>query len=66
VISSGINQLFLTTERETLKQQTFAQIETAGATQIRITEDLEIIEQQKIGISVKEDTSLTRFLVTIE
>lgn len=64
VISSGINQLFLTTQRETLKQQTFARIETTGLTQIRITENLQIIEQQKIGRSAKEDVALTQFLVT--
>jgi len=64
VISSGINQLLLTTERETLKQQTFARVETAGPTQIRVTENLKIIEQQKIGRTAKEDVALTRFLVT--
>jgi predicted anti-sigma-YlaC factor YlaD len=64
LVSFGINQLFLTIERESLKQPSFAQVETVGATQIRVTESLQIIDQQKIGRSAKEDVALTRFLVT--
>lgn len=64
LISVGINQLFVSTDRETSELPSFAQVETIGATQIRVTESLEIIDQQKIGRSVKEEPELTQFLVT--
>ena len=64
LISVGINRLFVSAGRETSELQSFAQVETVGPTQIRVTETLQIIDQQKIGRSAKEDPVLTRFLVT--
>jgi predicted anti-sigma-YlaC factor YlaD len=64
LISVGINQLFVSADRETVELQSFAQVETIGATQMRVTESLEIIDQQKIGRSAKEEPELIQFLVT--
>ena len=66
LISFSINTLFLTTERASSKLPSFAQMEPLVSSQMSVLNNLEIIDQQKIGISVKEDTSLTRFIVTIE
>jgi hypothetical protein len=66
LISFSINTLFLTTEKESSKLPGFAQMEPLVSSQMGVLDNLEIIDQQKIGISAKEDTSLTRFLVTIE
>jgi hypothetical protein len=66
LISFSINTLFLTTQKESSKLQVFAQMEPLAYSQMEVLDNLDIIDQQKIGISAKEDTSLTRFLVTIE
>jgi hypothetical protein len=64
LISLSINRLFLTPEKEPLKLQSFAQIETLTSSQMSVIENLDILDQQKIGRTVKEDPSLTRFTVT--
>ena len=64
LISFSINRLFLTTEKKPLELQSFAQIESMSYTQISVIDNLQIIDQQKIGRTVKEDPSLTRFTVT--
>ena len=64
LISFSINRLFLTAKQESLELQSFAQIESLPSTQISVIENLQIIDQQKIGRTVKEDPSLTRFTVT--
>jgi len=66
VIFFAVNQLFLTPDWEPEKLQGVAQMEPLVSSQMGVLDNLDIIDQQKIGISVREDTSLTRFIVTIE
>ncbi len=62
----AVDQLFLTPDHEPENLQGIAQIEPLVSSQIGVLDNLDVIDQQKIGISVREDTSLTRFIVTIE
>jgi hypothetical protein len=62
----AVDQLFLTPEHEPENLEGIAQMEPLVSSQMGVLDNLDIIEQQKIGISAKEDTSLRRFIVTIE
>lgn len=64
LISVGINQLFITADRETVEPQGFAQQQTSTLAQMSVIDNLEIVDRQKIGRTVKEDPTLTRFIVT--
>jgi hypothetical protein len=59
-----VGQLSFSPDRKTPELQSFAQIETSIPAQMRVMDDLGIIDQQKIGQNVKDDTTLTRFIVT--
>lgn len=66
LIFFAVDQLFLTPDREPENLEGIAQMEPLVSSQMGVLDNLEIIDQQKIGISVREDTSLTRFIVTLE
>ena len=59
-----VNQLSFSPDQKPSEVQSLTQIETPTPAQMSVIENLEIIDQQKIGRNVKEDTTLTRFIVT--
>jgi hypothetical protein len=59
-----VGQFSFSPDRKPSEPQSLAQIELSTPTQMRVVDDLEIIDLQKIGRNVKEDTTLTRFIVT--
>jgi anti-sigma factor RsiW len=64
LIFLGVKQLSFSPDQETTEPQSLARIEASLPAQMSVIDNLEIIEQQKIGRNVKEDTTLTRFIVT--
>jgi hypothetical protein len=59
-----VGQLSFSPAQKPSEPQSLAQIETPTPTQMRVVDNLKIIDQQKIGQNVKDDTTLTRFIVT--
>jgi len=57
-------QLPLSPDQKTPELHSLTRIETPTPAQMSVIDNLEIIKQQKIGQNVKEDTTLTRFIVT--
>lgn len=64
LIFLAVKQFSFTPEQKATRLHNVAQIETSIPAQMRVMDDLSIIDQQKIGRNVKEDTTLTRFLFT--
>jgi hypothetical protein len=64
LIFLAVKQFSFTAEQKTTRLHNVAQIETSIPAQMRVMDDLGIIDQQKIGQNVKDDTTLTRFIVT--
>jgi hypothetical protein len=60
----AVKQISFSPHQKPSKLQSLAQIETSIPAQMSVIENLEIIEGQKIGRNVKEDTTLTRFIFT--
>jgi hypothetical protein len=59
-----VGQLSFSPGRKPSEPQSSAQMETPTPTQMRVVDNLDIIDLQKIGQNVKDDTTLTRFIVT--
>jgi hypothetical protein len=59
-----VGQLSFSPDRKSSEPQSLAQMETPTPTQMRVVDNLEIIDLQKIGQNVREDTTLTRFIVS--
>lgn len=57
-------QLSFSPDQKTPEPHSLTQIETPTPAQMSVIDNLEILKQQKIGRNVKEDTTLTRFIVT--
>jgi len=64
LIFLAVKQFSFTPEQKTTGLHKVAQVETSIPAQMRVMDDLGIIDQQKIGQNVKDDTTLTRFIVT--
>jgi hypothetical protein len=64
LIFLAVKQFSFTAEQKTTELHNVAQVETSIPAQMRVMDDLGIIDQQKIGQNVKDDTTLTRFIVT--
>jgi hypothetical protein len=64
LIFLAVKQFSFTAEQKATGLHNVAQIETSIPAQMRVMDDLGIIDQQKIGQNVKEDTTLTRFIFT--
>ena len=64
LIFLAVKQFSFTAEQKTTGLRNVAQIETSIPAQMRVMDDLGIIDQQKIGQNVKDDTTLTQFIVT--
>jgi hypothetical protein len=64
LIFLAVKQFSFTAEQKTTGLHKVAQVETSIPAQMRVMDDLGIIDQQKIGQNVKDDTTLTRFIVT--
>jgi hypothetical protein len=64
VISLGVKQLPVPTEKKSPEQIGFAQMDESVSSQLNVIESLEIIDKQKIGRTAQEDSSLTQFIVT--
>lgn len=60
----GVRQLNLSTDRETPSPQGVVQLQMPISTEVRVIDNLEIVKKQKIGRSVGEDITLTRFIVS--
>jgi anti-sigma factor RsiW len=58
------SQISFSPNQEPSEPQSLARIEASLPAQMSVIDNLKIIEQQKIGQNVKEDTTLTRFIVT--
>lgn len=59
-----VSHLSFSPDQEPLESQGLAQIQTPTPVQMSVVDNLDIIGRQKIGRNVKEDTTLTRFIVT--
>lgn len=57
-------QLSFSPVQKTPEPPSLTRTETPAPAQMSVISNLQIIEQQKIGRNVKEDTTLTRFIVT--
>jgi hypothetical protein len=64
LIFLAVKQFNFTPEQKATGLHNVAQIETSLPAQMRVMDNLGIIDQQKIGQNVKDDTTLTRFIVT--
>ncbi|KPL01284.1 MAG: hypothetical protein AMJ91_00580 [candidate division Zixibacteria bacterium SM23_73_3] len=64
LIFFAVRELSFAPDPKSSKLQTFTQVETPILSQMSVIDNLEIIEAQKIGRSVREDTTLTRFIVS--
>jgi hypothetical protein len=64
LIFLAVKQFSFTPERKATGLHNVAQVETSKPAQMRVMDDLSILKQQKIGQNVKDDTTLTRFIVT--
>jgi len=64
LIFLAIKQYPSSADQKPLEPRGLAQIETPLPAQMSVIDNLEIIKGQKIGLNVKEDTTLTRFIVS--
>jgi hypothetical protein len=64
LIFLAVKQFSFTAEQKTTGLHNVAQVETSIPAQMRVMDDLSILKRQKIGQNVKDDTTLTRFIVT--
>ena len=59
-----VRQFSLSSDQKALKMQSLTETEAPILSQLSVIDNLEIVEGQKIGRNIKEDTTLTRFIVT--
>ncbi|HEX9975564.1 MAG TPA: hypothetical protein VGD14_26165 [bacterium] len=64
LIFLAVNYFSISTKHHPIAFPEFRAMGEVAATQVNVINSLEILEQQKIGRSVNEDTLLTRFIVT--
>jgi len=64
LIFLAFRQLSFSPVQKTPEPYSLTRIETPAPAQMSVINNLQIIEQQKIGRNVKEDSTLTRFIVT--
>jgi len=64
LIFLGVRQINLPTDREYPSPQGVVQLQVPISTEVSVIDNLEIVKQQKIGCSVSEDVTLTRFIVS--
>jgi hypothetical protein len=64
LIFLGVRQINLPTEREISSPEGVIQLQTPISTEVSVIDNLEIVRQQKIGRSVGDDITLTRFIVS--
>jgi len=64
LIFLAVNQISFSPDQKPPEPQSLTQIETPVPAQMNVVDNLDIIDKQKIGRNVKEDTTLTRFIVT--
>jgi len=64
LIFFAVRQFPSSTDQKPPELQSVAQMETPIPSQMTVIDNLEIIKGQKIGQNVKEDTTLTRFIVS--
>jgi len=60
-----INKHSLSIDRKPSKLPNFIQMDTPTSSQMNVIKNLNMIDEQKIGWSVKEDSALTRYFVTM-
>jgi anti-sigma factor RsiW len=63
LLSLAVEQFPSSTRHEPAGLSSIAKTESPVPAQLRVIEDLGIIDQQKIGQSLKEDTTLAQFIV---
>ncbi|MCU0645923.1 MAG: zf-HC2 domain-containing protein [bacterium] len=64
LIFLAVNYFSISTKHAPKVAPEFHAMKEVAATQVNVINSLDILEQQKIGRSAIEDTSLTRFIVT--
>ncbi len=64
LLSVGLRHLPSSTVREVSQPRPLVRVETTLPSQLGVIDNLDIVKQQKIGQSVTEDTTLTRFIVS--
>jgi len=64
LIFLGVRQLNFTTDRKYPSPQGVVQLQVPISTEVSVIDNLEIVKQQKIGRSVSEAITLTRFIVS--
>jgi predicted anti-sigma-YlaC factor YlaD len=64
LLSVGLKHLPSSTVREVSQPRPLVRMEAALPSQLGVIDNLDIVKQQKIGQSVTEDTTLTRFIVS--
>jgi hypothetical protein len=64
LIFLAVKQISFSPDQKSPEPQSLARMETPVPAQMSVVDNLDIIDQQKIGQNVKEDTTLTRFIVT--
>ena len=64
LLSLGLRHLPSSAVHEVTQPRPLVRMETFLPSQLGVIENLEIVKQQKIGRSVTEDTTLTRFIVS--
>ena len=61
----GVRHFHFTGGQEPVGLQSIVQMEISAPAQLRIIDNLDFIGKQKIGQNVKEDSTLTQFIVTM-
>lgn len=61
----GLKHLPFTIGQKPERLQIATQIDTSAPAQLKVLDNLDIIGKQKIGQNVKEDSTLTQFIVTM-
>jgi hypothetical protein len=61
----GVSHLPFTVGQKPEGLQTITQTDTSAPAQLKVLDNLDIIGKQKIGQNVKEDSTLTQFIVTM-
>jgi hypothetical protein len=64
LIYLGIRQMNFSTNQEVPSPQNVIHLQVPIPTELSVIDNLEIVKQQKIGRSVSEDITLTRFIVS--
>jgi len=64
LIFVALRQFSLSGNQRTPTKQSLTQIEAPILYQLSVADNLEIIGRQRVGRNIKEDTTLTRFIVT--